>query len=181
MLQYYLENSFSIWKTLKQLVTCALMKWFLLYTTCWSLELIKKKKRKKYHEVLDTDCTKPIIKFWSWKHGLWFKRTGFHSLSAVKAQTAGIQLLALFSPVDTLAVGAEHWKRLTGTGLRGGRQDRDGVQTVTSPSGSALHRYTANRPNPGSDKCTQFPIIYHRVGQALVRMLVHPTHKSLSC
>lgn len=129
-----------IWKKIKQLVTCALMIWFLLYTTRCSLELIKKKKkRKKYHEVLDTDCTKPIIRFWSCKHGLWFKRTGFHSLSAIKdstqlsikatvqAQTAGIQLLALFSPsVDTLAVCAEHWKRLTGTSLRADRQDRDG-------------------------------------------------------
>lgn len=90
---------------------------------------LKKKKKEKSHKVLGTNCTQPIIKFWSCKYGLWFKRIGFYSLSAVKgstqlsikattqAQTAGIQLLALFSPsVGIVAVCAEHWNRLKGTG-----------------------------------------------------------------
>lgn len=55
------------------------------------------------------------------------------------------------------------------------------VQTVTAPWGSDLHRYTANGANPGNDKWTQFPIIYHSVVRALVHMLFRPTHKSWSC
>lgn len=133
------------------------MIWFLLYTTCCSLEMIKKKKKnekKISHEVLDTECKKPIIKFWSCKHGLWFKRTGFHSLSAVKgstqfyikasvqAQTAGIQLSASFPPsADTRAVCAEHWERPTGTSLIADRQDGD-------PSGLSRHRGARHPTGP---------------------------------
>lgn len=100
LLYYYLDNSFS--KKPKQVVRCALMIWLLLYTQhTAALSWLKKRKEK----VQDSDCTKPIIKLWSCKHELWFKRTEFHSLSAAKGstqlsikttvqvQTAGILLL----------------------------------------------------------------------------------------
>lgn len=54
-----------IWKKIKQLVTCALMIWFLLYTTRCSLELIKKKKKKEKI---------------SWSAGHWLYKTNYKVL-----------------------------------------------------------------------------------------------------
>lgn len=64
---------------------CTLMIWTLLYATGCSM--------KMRSWTLYSDCRNPVVMFWSGKHGLWFKRTGFHSLSlsSQKLHTASYQ------------------------------------------------------------------------------------------
>lgn len=134
------------------------------------------------------DALQPIVMLWSSKHGLWFKRTGFHSLSlslsSQKLHTAPVQrnsagtnsrksFLGLFSPLVEWATSSGRrgwqgraWKVTDGTGTGVHVTPRLSVPQV-------LGQAVTNGHN--------FHLFITVLGGPQYTCSSAPTHKSLSC